>query len=558
MYTGHAVAASDDPTGNSDDNGDWVLERGDVDLAATYFVWSGLQDFQGTLTGMSKITAYDGYQNSNFGNAVSIDGNYAIVGAIYDTDDGAPYCSGSAYIYEQDGAGTWTFKQKLVATDQLVQGRFGYSVAIHGNYAVVGTIRDTVQGPNTGTAYIYERDLSGNWILDTKLYAGDGATSDYFGASVAIDNGYVIVGAHGDDDQGESSGSAYIYKLQQSGNWSQITKLTAGDGEAYDYFGSSVAICGSYAIVGAYGDDDQGESSGSAYIYKLQQSGNWGNETKLTASDGEAYDYFGESVAITDNFVYKSGMPIREYYAVVGAYGDDRTDGDDYGAAYVYELGLLGNWGNETKLVASDAQPGDRFGDSVSMGDDYVFIGASMDDDHGVNSGSTYLYVRGGVGVWGSETKLIADDVAGGDEFGGSVSISGNYAIVGAKGDDDLGWSAGAVYCISFTFPTVDLDESAYGTGYAVMFTEDAGPVNISDLDVLITDPDDTNVESVTATITNGLDGAYESLSFSGTLPSNLQLEPYDPVTGGTANHRDRDPRRVPGRDCADSIQQPR
>ena len=114
----------------------------------------------------------------------------------------------------------------------------------------------------------------------------DGTSDDYFGRSVSIssDGSTAIVGARYDDDNGSQSGSAYIYKLVE-GIW-QETKLLASDGADGDYFGQSVSISsdGSTAIVGAYGDDDNGTLSGSAYIYKLV--GGVLQETKLLASDG--------------------------------------------------------------------------------------------------------------------------------------------------------------------------------------------------------------------------------------------------------------------------------
>ena len=104
-----------------------------------------------------------------------------------------------------------------------------------------------------------------------KLTAGDGAADDRFGWSVSISGDYAIVGAYLDNDKGSNSGSAYIFQ-RTGGSWTQVDKLTAGDGAAGDWFGESVSISGDYAIVGAYGDDDKGSASGSAYVYKLKNS----------------------------------------------------------------------------------------------------------------------------------------------------------------------------------------------------------------------------------------------------------------------------------------------
>jgi hypothetical protein len=165
------------------------------------------------------------------------------------------------------------------------------------------------------------------FIETKKLTAGDGTAEDYFGSSVSISGNTAIVGAPGDDDNGTESGSAYIFSRNQGGtdNWGEVQKLLASDGAAGDYFGWSLSISGNMAIVGAPIDDDNGGDSGSAYIFSRNQGGtdNWGEVQKLLASDGAAYDYFGHSVSISGNT------------AIVGAVGDD-DNGDYSGSAYIF------------------------------------------------------------------------------------------------------------------------------------------------------------------------------------------------------------------------------
>ena len=120
--------------------------------------------------------------------------------------------------------------------------------------------------------------------------ASDGAGGDSFGYSVALDGDTALVGAYGDDDKGGTSGSAYIF-TRSGGVWTQQAKLTASDGEALDRFGYSVALDGDTALVGAYGDDDKAPQSGSAYIF-TRSGGVWSQQAKLTASDGAGNDYF--------------------------------------------------------------------------------------------------------------------------------------------------------------------------------------------------------------------------------------------------------------------------
>ena len=151
---------------------------------------------------------------------------------------------------------------------------------------------------------------------ETKITASDGAAGDYFGISVAVGSGRIVVCASLDDDNGSNSGSAYIFDLD--GN--QLTKITASDGASGDFFGLSVAVGSGRIVVGALYDDDNGSNSGSAYIFDLD-----GNQlTKITASDGAADDYFGYSVAVGSGRI------------VVGARLDD-DNASDSGSAYIYE-----------------------------------------------------------------------------------------------------------------------------------------------------------------------------------------------------------------------------
>ncbi|MFQ6092897.1 MAG: LamG-like jellyroll fold domain-containing protein, partial [bacterium] len=194
---------------------------------------------------------------------------------------------------------------------------------------------------------------------------------------MSISGDYAIVGAHGDDDNGDASGSAYIFKRSGT-SWSQQAKLTASDGAGGDEFGISVSISGDYAIVGARSDDDKGNASGSAYIFKRSGT-SWSQQAKLTASDGAAYDYFGLSVCLNGDF------------ALIGASGA----GDDLqGAAYIFKRNADGTWpSSETqKLLASDGAQDDNFGYSVGLNGEFALIGAYKDDNaNGIDAGSAYV-----------------------------------------------------------------------------------------------------------------------------------------------------------------------
>jgi hypothetical protein len=387
-----------------------------------------------------KLTASDGTAIDLFGFSVSVSGDYAIVGAYLDDANGSN--SGSAYIFTPNdvNCSQWDQQAKLLASDGNTDDYFGWSVSVSGDYAIVGAYLDEDNGIYSGSAYIFKRDGT-SWSQQVKLLASDGAAYNYFGESVSISGDYAIVGAYGDDDKGTGSGSAYIFKRSGT-SWSQQAKLLASDGAAFDYFGYSVSVSGDYAIVGAYLDDANGSNSGSAYIFK-RDGISWSQQAKILASDGAADDYFGYSVSVNGD------------YAIVGAYLDD-ANGSDSGSAYIFKLEGT-TWTQQDKLTASDGAAGEYFGYSVSVSGDYAIAGAKYDNDNGSYSGSAYIFKRDGTS-WSQQAKLLASDGAVGDYFGCSVSVSGIYAIAGAYGDDDKGGNSGSAYMFSKTlWPREDL-----------------------------------------------------------------------------------------------------
>ncbi len=309
-------------------------------------------------------------------------------------------------------------KTKLLASDGAAADLFGCSVAISGDTAVVGAYGDDDNGDLSGSAYVFVHSGAA-WTQAAKLVASDGAVGDYFGYSVSISGDTVVVGAYHDDDMGDSSGSAYVF-VRNGIAWTQAAKLVASDGAANDYFGWSVSISGDTAVVGAYLDNDMGSDSGSAYVF-VGSGIAWTQEAKLVASDGKAGDQFGYSVSISGDT------------AVVGALYDGDM-GNNSGSAYLFVRSGT-TWTKVAKLVASDGSESDFFGYSVSISGDTAVVGAYFDDDNGGASGSAYVFVGSG-NAWTQEAKLVASDGAASDNFGRCVSISGDTAVVGADGDD--------------------------------------------------------------------------------------------------------------------------
>jgi len=258
-----------------------------------------------TWTETQKLTVSDAAADALFGHKMAISDKYLVVSALWDDVNGSK--SGSIYIFKLDG-NTWLEQIKLTAGDGEAGDRLGNSLSIRdglgGSCVVAGAYYDDDKGNNAGAAYVFGTQLGRNlppWKEYQKLTANDGETNDAFGFRVSVSGEYLVIGAFGDDDKGSRAGAAYIFK-RDGNTWSEQIKLTAGDGAESDRFGNAVSISGDRLVVGAPVDDDNGEDSGSIYIFNHDGS-NWNESTKLIASDGQAIDYFGTWVSISGNYL---------------------------------------------------------------------------------------------------------------------------------------------------------------------------------------------------------------------------------------------------------------
>ncbi|MEA1938806.1 MAG: FG-GAP repeat protein, partial [Pseudomonadota bacterium] len=172
--------------------------------------------------------------------------------------------SGSAYVFTGSGA-SWIQQDKLLASDGASGDQFGRdSVAIDGDTALIGVPYD-----DNGSAYVFiYDDVEEEWIEQDKLIADDGASGDYFGEAVDLSGDRALIGAWGDDDYGNYTGSAYVF-IRSGTSWSQQDKLLADDGASGDYFGHDVSLDGDMALIGSHSDDDNGSASGSAYVIQV-------------------------------------------------------------------------------------------------------------------------------------------------------------------------------------------------------------------------------------------------------------------------------------------------
>lgn len=271
-------------------------EIDDKDYAGTAYLF---QRDEGTWSQGQKLAPADGADDDQFGWSVAIDGDYAIVGAYYNNS------KGSAYLYKRDGA-AWSMQQKLIPADS--GGQFGYCVSIDGDTAVVGSrTNSNTNGTAAGAAYVYKRE-GVTWTLQQKLIAADGAAGDYFGGSISICGDTVLAGAAED---------AYMFQREGT-TWTEQQKLTASDPSALDRFGISVSIGAGYAVVGA---EQKDIARGASYLFKYNGTA-WVHQQKMTASDGADNDRYGHSVAIR--------TAANSYFAFVGAHTKNSSAGRMY------------------------------------------------------------------------------------------------------------------------------------------------------------------------------------------------------------------------------------
>lgn len=306
---------------------------------------------------------------------------------------------------------------KLHAPNPSINARFGYYVAIDGDVMVV-----SAEGANA--AYVFRR-TGGAWVFEAALPAQDSTASASYGVSAAISGNTVVIGAR----KSGMAGAAYVFTY--TGEWTQEAKLVPADGASEDYFGISVAVQGNTILVGSYSADVAGQfDAGAAYVY-TRGGTTWSQQAKLTTSDAAANDSFGYCVSLDGDT------------AVIGAPGDDWPSLLNTGSAYVFTR-TGGVWTQQAKLISADAHPNDMFGGAVALSNGRCLVGSLRAVVAGQTSGAAYVFTGSGA-VWGQTAKLLPANPNGGDQFGETVSLSGDLAAVGGNLDDTVGFDSGSV-----------------------------------------------------------------------------------------------------------------
>ena len=323
-----------------------------------------------------------------YGQSVAVGDGEVIVGESLNT-----MAPGYVYVYRKDVDGEWTEAQRLEASNSANGDHFGRSLAQTGNHLLVGST--TLE-----TVYVFEKDASGAWRETQALQASDGTEGDYIGRLAAVDGDDVLMAtwAHA-----EGRGAVYVFHRDDStGHWSESAKLMGSDIEPNEWFGMSLAIEGDVALIGSPRKDGD---TGAVYVFRLEETGAWKEQARLTGAGTAGGSRFGSSVAL------------RAGRALIGAATHQRG----VGTAFVYTFDEdSGEWEPGPTLKPFDGgTPGTQFGASVYYGEDEVWFGAPGASGF---EGRIYAMTQDATGEWTNATKMSGGELNGGDQFGGTFA----------------------------------------------------------------------------------------------------------------------------------------
>ena len=381
---------------------------------------------------VAELVSGDLVGGDQFGFAVALDGDTAVVSAPFTDSTAGPF-RGAVYAFRLVGS-AWVEEAKFSASAGELGEQFGVALDLEGDRVLAGSpyYNGTVLGGDVGAAYVFERSGS-TWSEVAMLEASDQAFQDYFGSSVALAGADALIGATGDNHPGSGGGSVYVY-TETAGVWNRTDKFWVSGASP---FGGRIAADGDVALFGSRATPTNGLLfSGSAYLYE-RSGGTWTYQTTLIPADAEQGDEFGASVALSGG------------RAVIGAPERNNIYGENYGAAYVFD-GAGASWTEVLRVDGVESAPGDHFGSSVAISGDAALVGTPESDLVGPDSGAAFVFRRNPLNFkWEREARLTAADPGSADRFGSAVAIEGDTALVGA--------------------------EQRGGTGAAFVFTHSAG-----------------------------------------------------------------------------------
>ena len=359
-------------------------------------------------------------------------------------------------VFDESGRCQATELARLRPSDSAASDRFGFSVAIDGDRAVVGARGDDDLGQSSGSAYVYHLD-GANWVQQQKLLASDGGPSDNFGYSVAIDGVSLVVGKSGTPE----NQAAYVFAFDGK-RWVEQAKLMTADPQPPAGFSQSVAICGDIIVTAPYFGKPGDERL--AYVFERDDAGTpndrsddrWNEAARLTAPGYREPSSVNRGVALTREMLVV-GVP---------------SSAESGRGAYVFRrrAGQPTEWALDARLTPENGRPGDAFGYAVAADEDRVTVAAYTDDEAGVLAGAAYVFRFNGT-AWVQEGRLLPWDVRGRTCFGFALAIHGDTVIVGAPEHDYAGELSGAAYVFAY--------DGQSWQGRAKLVASDAGPIGM-------------------------------------------------------------------------------
>ena len=370
---------------------------------------------------LATLTATDGLPFDGFGRAVALSGDTLAVGVPSDAV-GSNSAQGSVRIFVRTG-GIWVPQATLTASDGAANDNFGLAVDLSGDTLVVGAPLDDVGTlVDQGSVRVFVRSGT-TWTAQQTVTLTDGSGSDQFGGTLSLSGNTLAVGVPY-DEIGANIDQGSVRVFTRSGTtWTAQQTLTASDGWAIDFFGARVALVGDTLAVGMpY--DDVGSNNNQGSVRMFTRSGTtWTAQQTLTASDGVGLDYFGWSVALSNDTL-----------AVAAAY-DDVGGTVDQGSVHMFtRSGAV--WTAQQTLTASDGGLTDFFGDYLDLSGDTLAVAVPYDDvGSNVNQGSVRIFTRTG-GSWSAQAALTASDGSAADFFGQAAALAEGTLVVAVPFDD--------------------------------------------------------------------------------------------------------------------------
>jgi hypothetical protein len=387
-----------------------------------------LATFQSHL--FEQVAASDGKPGDYFGQAVAIHGDTMVIGSPQAAASKSILHEGAAYVFVRDATtGKWSEKQILRPVNAAAFENYGSSVVFDGTSIIVGADFATVATRNCpicGAVYVYSQQPNGDWAESQTLVPTDTITTE-FGIKLALAGSTLIVGA--------ADESVFVFNRDNNGTWSQTQKLQASDTRTNNVFGSSIAFDGKHIVIGAFRAVDPIDTVtqiGAAYVFGLDNTGQWIEQNILHDSSPTAYSYFGFSVAVEGDTILVGSPHLT------------------YGAVYLFQPdSITGQWTQQQKLTASSQQSNNYYGNTLAIQGDIFIVGSLWENYTGTvavtAAGNAHLFSRSNASASWTERSLVRPvptAAEGSSLYSDALNLQGENLVVGADGMlTNTGWA---------------------------------------------------------------------------------------------------------------------